>query len=96
MLKNITSFWMQNHHQKLYIYQQPLLFRVELPPWGMKIPPLLMILLNKILTVLLPIIQKYYILLHIQVRVTILSQLSPQNIHQYLINKTQTIENINK
>ena len=55
---------MQNRHQKLSLYQTPILFYVEIPPQGTNVTDLLIIPSN-IPTVLLPTVRHFYIILQI-------------------------------
>ena len=64
-----------------------LLLRVDIPPKGMNIPILLVIILNNILPVILPIAQNNEILLYLQVRLPIFPPMFIQHIRQYIINK---------
>ena len=81
-------FWMQKHHWKIPIYQLLLLFFIYLPPQGINLPLILMILFNYIIPVILPAIQNHDILIHFQVGGSLLSRLFLQHICQYIINKT--------
>ena len=88
------SFWMQKHQQKLSLYQVPFIFHEYLTPQGMKFTLILTIILKKILPVLISIIKNHDIFLHFNVRAPLLPRLLLQHIHQYLLNKTQQIKNI--
>ena len=68
-IQNVLPFWMRNCYKKLYLYQLPIFYRVELPPKGMKLTILLIITLRKILLLLFPNVQ--YSDIPLQVRISI-------------------------
>ena len=89
----VPYFWIKNHHQKLSLYQRLVLFHVDLPPHGINLPVVLIIICKNIFSEIISIILNHDNLFHIKVGVPLFPFLSLQHIGLYIPNKIRAIKN---